>query len=493
MLFNSINYLVFFPVIIVFYFILPQKLRNLWLLGASYFFYMNWNPRYAILLAAATGITYVSGLFLGYFRAQENIFMCKVCVAAGFFLNLGMLAYFKYADFAIENMNRLIHLLGQDTTVPRLDLVLPAGISFFVFQSLTYVMDLYRGEVKPVRNIVNYALFVSFFPQILAGPIERSKNMLVQYETKHYFDIEQVRRGLLWMAWGLFLKLVLADRIAVTVDMVYGAYDAYSGLEILIASILYAVQIYCDFAGYSYLAIGSARILGFGLMENFRCPYLAMSIGDFWKRWHISLTSWFRDYLYIPLGGNRKGKVRRYINVFIIFLASGIWHGAAWTYVIWGCLNGGLMIAEGISAPARARLRERLHIRTDRFSYGFFQRLVTFILIDITWIFFRADGVKTACLMIGKIVTDLRLNRISGMIYNNLGMTAQTMVILLLSILVLTIVDIMKYRGISVTDVLFSQSMPFRWMVYMALLFAILLFGVYGRIYEQTAFLYFKF
>ena len=339
MLFNSIDFMFFFPLVVIGYFIIPQRVKYIWLLLSSYIFYMSWNPGYAVLLAASTIVTWVSGKLI--MDCEENnrngsFYMKKWCLIGCFVFNLGILFFFKYYVFAITNVNFVLSKVGLPFRAPAFDVILPVGISFYTFQALGYVMDVYRGEILAEKNLLRYALFVSFFPQLVAGPIERSKNLIQQIQEPHYFDAARVKNGLLLMGWGFFEKLVIADRIAVLVTDVYDHYMDYSGLQIIVATCLFAFQIYCDFAGYSDIAIGAARVMGFNLMKNFRGPYYATTVSQFWRNWHISLTTWFRDYLYIPLGGNRCGKIKKYRNQMITFLMSGLWHGASWNYIVWG-------------------------------------------------------------------------------------------------------------------------------------------------------------
>ena len=303
MLFNSIEFLLFFPTVTIAYYLMPGKLRMYWLLLTSYVFYMGWNPQYALLLLASTGITFVSGLLIG--RAQQR------AVARGeqgvrsagklwVTINLGILFFFKYFDFTLDNIIALLNGMGIHAVKPAFDVLLPVGISFYIFQALSYTLDVYRGDVRVEHNFFKYAVFVSFFPQLVAGPIERSSRLLEQFDTPHDFDFTNLRRGLMMMIWGFFQKIVIADRAAIFVNRVYNYPAYYGATESIVATLLFAVQIYGDFAGYSNIAIGSAQVMGFELMENFRRPYLAVSVADFWRRWHISLSTWFRDYLYIP-------------------------------------------------------------------------------------------------------------------------------------------------------------------------------------------------
>lgn len=306
MLFNSIDFLIFFPIVVFTYFIIPRKTRYVWLLVASYYFYMGWNPKYAILIALSTVITYVSSIFIERSQNAGNNIKKNIWLAGSLVSNLGILFVYKYLTFFLDNLNAVISRFGLSTIDRRPDFLLPVGISFYTFQALSYTFDVYKGEIKAERNILKYALFVSFFPQLVAGPIERSVNLLSQIQNVHKIDVwkyERIRNGLLLMMWGLFQKLVIADRAAILVDNVINNYVAYGFVELSLAVILFAVQVYCDFGGYTNIARGAAKVMGFELMNNFEQPYLAMNIKDFWRRWHISLTSWFTDYIYIPLGG----------------------------------------------------------------------------------------------------------------------------------------------------------------------------------------------
>ena len=345
MLFNSTQFLIFFPIVIILYFFIPKKVRYFWLLAASYYFYMCWNAKYALLILASTIITYISGLLIDWCKKKawtetKMVRAKKLCVAFSFVLNLGILVYFKYTNFLLASLTTLFESININLVMPSYDILLPVGISFYTFQALSYTVDVYRGDIYAEKNFFRYALFVSFFPQLVAGPIERSKNLLKQLATPSKLEFINVREGVLLMLWGYFLKVVVADRIAIYVDTVYGNPAAYPGMYLLIAAILFSIQIYCDFYGYSVIAMGAARILGYQLMDNFNAPFLSTSVSELWARWHVSLSSWFRDYLYIPLGGSRKGRLRKYINIMIVFLVSGLWHGASWHFVIWGCLNG---------------------------------------------------------------------------------------------------------------------------------------------------------
>ena len=493
MIFNSVSYLIFFPIVVLLYFALPHKARNIWLLFVSYYFYMNWNAKYALLMLASTLITFSCSLFVSHFREKGRSVGAKVALGVNFVLNLGILFVFKYSGFFAENVNAIMKLLHQDVRVAAFDVVLPVGISFYIFQALSYTMDVYRGDVKATKNIFRYALFVSFFPQLVAGPIERSKNLLAQFDKKQTFDVDRVRSGLLTMLWGLFMKIAIADNISVIVTNVYDNYLHYTGVEILLAMMLFTLQIYCDFGGYSYIAIGSARVLGIKLMDNFDCPFFAVSVDEHWKRWHISLTSWFRDYLYIPLGGNRKGTVRKYINIMIVFLVSGLWHGARWTYVVWGGLNGLYIVLERISEPLRAKVRQFFHVDTARMSYRFFARIWVYMLIVFSEVFFRAENFTQVYQVFRQMKANFGFSRLFGYAFSSWGMDTTTIVVFILSILLLFVVDMMKYRKVDVNGLVLSQGAPFRYLVYVGLLAVIVVFGVYGYEYAQTEFIYFQF
>jgi len=403
-LFNSLDFLLFFPVVTLIYFLIPHRVRYLWLLGASYYFYMCWNPKYALLMLTSTAITYASGLLISSADRKGKDAQKKLWVGLSFGSNLAILFFFKYFDFLIDNLNQVLKLLGITLIDPGFSFLLPVGISFYTFQALSYTMDVYRKDVAPEKNFLRYALFVSFFPQLVAGPIERSSNLLHQLHERHYFDSKRVASGLLLMLWGFFQKMVIADRAAYFVDMVYNyPYEpGRTGFIVVIATVLFAIQIYCDFSGYSDIAIGCARILGIDLMDNFRAPYLAHSIREFWSRWHISLSTWFRDYVYIPLGGNRSGVWKQRRNLLLTFLLSGLWHGANWTFVLWGLLHGGLQVVENLLRGRFPKLGKHTEL------HGALEVLCTFTLVCIGWIFFRANNVQDAFYVFGHITDGIR-------------------------------------------------------------------------------------
>ncbi|MCM1125274.1 MAG: MBOAT family protein [Lachnospiraceae bacterium] len=498
MLFNSINYLIFFPIVVFIYYLIPKRIKHLWLLCASYFFYMCWNAKYALLMLFSTLVTYGCGYLLDIIKSKslnekKELLLKRFTIIVSLLLNLGILFYFKYINFALQTIIKLFQLVNIEISIPSFDIILPVGISFFTFQAIGYTIDVYRGEIKAERNLFRYALFVSFFPQLVAGPIERSKNLLTQLHTAHKFDVSQAESGLLTMVYGLFLKVVIADNISNVIDPVFSSPEQYMGMELLLAVILFAFQIYCDFEGYSKLAIGSARVLGIHLNQNFNSPYLASSVKDFWRRWHISLTSWFRDYLYISLGGNRKGVLRKHFNMMIIFLCSGLWHGAGWKFIVWGGLNGLFCITEDLFKPINEKWFYKLKINKCTFSYKLFQRIAAFLLIDFTWIFFRAETLRSAIYILCKIVEEFKFEWILVAEYLNTFISPQQFIVITLSLLVLFVIDYLRYKKINLQELFFSQQFLFRWIVYFFLFLLIIYWGAYGTDYEQTQFIYFQF
>jgi D-alanyl-lipoteichoic acid acyltransferase DltB (MBOAT superfamily) len=401
MVFNSWQFLVFFSLIAVIFFILTMRLRSntlsrIFLLAASLFFYGYWNPAYLGLMLISVTVTWVSGLLMEGRRPAGK----RLVLAASLIINLGILFFFKYYNFLGDSV-RLIS--GGGIRFPAFNILLPVGISFYTFQALGYSIDVYYGRVPAERNFAAYALFVTFFPQLVAGPIERTGNLLPQFKINHGFDYDRVTSGLKLAAWGMFKKVVIADRLAVYVNGVYGDPAAFPAAALALATFFFAFQIYCDFSGYSDIAIGAARVLGFNLMSNFRQPYFARSITDFWRRWHISLSTWLKEYLYNPLGGNRKGAVRQKLNLLITFLLSGLWHGAAWHFVVWGALHAVFQIIERSAAPFFGVLGRRIGLPEKSRMLKAIQVCVTFLLVCFAWIFFRANSIGDAFMIIAKL------------------------------------------------------------------------------------------
>lgn len=493
MLFNSIDFLFFFPLVVMVYFVIPRKLRYLWLLAASYYFYMCWNPKYALLMATSTVITYASGYLLDRINesdSQKKEKYRKLCVAGSLISNLSILALFKYANFVLENISAVLGALGFEPVTYRLDLLLPVGISFYTFQALSYTLDVYYGNIKAEKNLLRYALYVSFFPQLVAGPIERSENLLPQIqnvEKINVWNFKKIRDGLLLMMWGLFQKLVIADRVAILVNQVYDSYTQYGMVELVVATILFAFQIYCDFGGYSTIARGAAKVMGFELMHNFKQPYLAVNIKDFWRRWHISLTSWFTDYLYIPLGGNRKGELRKYVNIFIVFAVSGLWHGASWNFIAWGVIHAIYQIIGNLRQSITQRITSRKETKLS-FSKRIRKTLVNFVFVDFAWLFFCAGSFQTAIGIIRQMFTTVSTTSLL-----NLGLDSANWIILIAALLILLFVDIMHEKGISIMALVEGQEVWFRFVLYLGVIWCTIMFGIYGIAYDTSQFIYFQF
>ncbi len=495
--FNSINFMIFFPVVLALYFVIPKALRQIWLLAASYYFYMSWNARYALLIAASTLITYVSGIAIERYRDSGRTGRRLTVLFSCLGINLGILLFFKYGNFLIASLDRGVELLHIGSVDQRFYFLLPVGISFYTFQALGYTIDVYRGDVRAETNLIRYALFVSFFPQLVAGPIERSKNLLSQMQNIAEIKLWNARRvtsGTILMIWGFFVKMVIADRAAVLVNTVFDNYHMYGSTELVLAAVFFALQIYCDFGSYSLIAIGAAKIMGFELMENFNTPYFACSIRDFWSRWHISLSTWFRDYLYIPLGGNRRGRARKAANIMIVFLASGLWHGADWSYVVWGGIHGAYQVIGDYLASFREKCIRKLRVNTACFSWKFLQTTVTFILVVFAWIFFRADSIGDALQYIRRIwVRPTPWVLFNGEIFT-LGLDRPEMNILLVSICMLGLVDLVRYRKKMTLDVfLMQQNLWFRGGIMIGLVVLIFVCGKYGVGFDPQQFIYFQF
>lgn len=502
MLFNSIDFLFFFPIVLLVYFLLPKKVRYIWLLVSSYYFYMCWNPGYVVLLVMSTAITWICGLLVGRFRQADGIeekkrrFGMRLSILICFAVNLGILCYFKYTNFLIDTVNLLLRAVHVQVLQP-VDILLPVGISFYTFQALGYTIDVYRGEIGAEKNPLKYALFVSFFPQLVAGPIERSQNLLNQIheEAAHrLWDFQRVTSGLTLMLWGFFMKVVIADRAAVVVNAVFDSYEQYQMVGLAVGAVAFAIQIYCDFSGYSTIAIGAATVLGFELMENFNTPYFSQSVTEFWRRWHISLSTWFRDYLYIPLGGSRCSRLCHYRNILIIFGISGLWHGANWTYVVWGLLHGVYQIAEKMLAPLMERIHEKCHTRTDSFGYKLFRMAITFVLVDLAWIFFRADSLYQVFHYIRRMFTFRDWWSLFDQSIFTIGLDLREWHILWIGLAVLFAVGLLRYwKKETISAFLGRQWIAFRWGVLFFLLFFTAVFGYYGPGFESSQFIYFQF
>lgn len=496
MLFNSLSFLVFFPITLFIYFIIPRKIRYIWLLVTSYFFYMCWNPKYILLLFGSTAVTYVGSLLLWQWR--DKTWRKRITALITLVANFGVLFLFKYLEFTTVFLQKVMGMIGIVVPDVPFSLVLPVGISFYIFQAVGYMIDVYRGQLEPEKNFLRYALFVSFFPQLVAGPIERSTNLLPQMkrlEELKLWNGERVRAGALIMLYGYILKMVIADRAAFMVDTVYDVnlYSQYGGITVWVAAALFSLQIYCDFAGYTYIAIGAAKIMGVELKNNFNTPYLATSIRDFWDRWHMSLSTWFRDYLYFPLGGSKKGKVRKYLNILIVFTVSGLWHGAGWHYVVWGALHGIARVAGEMTEKIREKIRCLLRIKTEVLSYKLFRMLLTFALVTVIWVFFRGPSVRQCVDMIGNMFGTWNPWVLFDGTLLSLGLDGKEWNVLLVAILFLAIVECFVYKKVSLVKVFGEQNLMFQLLFFYIGIIAVVVFGVYGPVYNASQFIYFQF
>ncbi len=495
MIFNSVKFFVFFITVLLIFFLIPKKARLYWLLAASYFFYMSWNPKYALLILFSTLATFTGAVFID--RSEGNIKKRKAVLGSVIFVNLLILGIFKYLGFLTDTVNSFLKFFGLSASLGKLNILLPVGISFYVFQALGYIIDVYRGDIKAEKNIFRYALFVSFFPQLVAGPIERSGNLLSQIRElpeKKLFDLKRMTSGVILMIYGFFLKMVIADRAALLVNPVFENCRGYGAVELIIAAVSFSIQIYCDFAGYSFIACGSAKIMGFSLMENFKAPYLAVSIQDFWRRWHISLSTWFRDYLYIPLGGNREGKFKKYRNLMITFLVSGLWHGAAWTFVIWGGLHGLMQVAGGITKKFRETVTKKMGADTSCFSFRFLRVMITFILTCAAWVFFRASSAGDAFYFFRQIFLRPDIWNLTNGGMLELGLERFELNIFIIALFVLFAFDIIREKlDLTIDKWLMKQNLWFRWAVMIGLILFIFVFGEYGSTFDPQQFMYFQF
>ena len=392
MLFNSAAYAVFFAVVTGSYFLLPHRLRWALLLAASCGFYMWFRPVYILILGFTIVVDYFAGLWIESAQGARRRWALGISLAA----NAGVLAVFKYWNFGQGNLEAAARLLGWNYSPALLEMALPIGLSFHTFQAMSYTIEVYRGHQRAERHFGIYSLYVMFFPQLVAGPIERPQNLLHQFHERHTFDYERAASGLRLMAWGLFKKVCVADRASIFVNSVYGKPEAFQGPGLVIATLFFAVQIYCDFSGYSDMAIGAARVLGFDLMRNFRHPYASRSVGEFWRRWHISLSTWFKDYVYVPLGGSRVPAARHAFNLIAVFLLSGLWHGANWTFLAWGGIHGIALAGSFLTSGPRQRIRNALEPIVGSTLTGLWQRFCVLTIVCLGWIFFRATSVHHA-------------------------------------------------------------------------------------------------
>jgi len=442
---------------------------------------MGGKPEYIILIMASTFINYIAGIGIGSSNIQKrkNIFL-----GISLFSNLGLLFGFKYFNFFSDSLRAILQQFSIQLNPITLKILMPVGISFYTLQCLSYTIDVYRGEIKPERHLGYFAVYISFFPKLLLGPIERAKNLLPQFYEKHYFDYKRVTDGLKLMLWGFFKKVVIADQLAISVNMVFDNIQDYTGTPLILATLFFAFQIYCDFSGYSDIAIGSAQIMGIRMMDNFNRPYFSRSISEFWRRWHISLSSWFKDYLYIPLGGNRVSVPRWYVNLLIVFIVSGLWHGANWTFIVWGALHGFYLIFEIITKPFKNRLLQiTWMVRSPKLvqvlEIGF-----TFTLINIGWIFFRANSLSDALYVFANIFRGLSFN----LLESGLGLGRLDFAYIFGIIGFMELIHLLQGRT-QIRPFLSDKPVLLRWGIYVTMIVLILLFGVF----DETEFIYSQF
>jgi alginate O-acetyltransferase complex protein AlgI len=477
MIFNSLAFIFFFVIVVTAYFALPYRWRWLLLLVASFYFYMCWNPRYVVLLVASILIDYLAALGMGE-RVPRPLRVALLAISMA--SNLGILFSFKYYNFFCSSAEEILGYFNIFYHAPEMKLLLPVGISFYSFQSMSYTIDVYRRQMPIERNLLTFSLFVTFFPQLVAGPIERATNLLPQLrDRKNDFNYQRIVDGLKIMGWGIFKKVAIADQVSDYVKEVYGSPHAYSGLWFWVATYFFAIQIYCDFSGYSDIAIGAAKTMGYDLMTNFNRPYFSKSIPEFWRRWHISLSTWFRDYVYFPLGGNRVSRRRTLINQLTVFLLSGLWHGANWTFIIWGAIHGFMNAFTRSVSPYTDRF-----LNTARLTSGmqkYVKIFVTFHIVCFSWIFFRAANVGDAFYIIRHLFD---FSPVPGTIHKfpifpplSIGL-----------IVYLFLVEMLQRRE-PVIEKVKRYPAAMRWAYYFAFIGAILILGVF----EGNEFIYFQF
>lgn len=482
MLFNSIDFAVFLPIVFMLYWFVFNrniKSQNLLIVVASYFFYGCWDWKFLILIFISTIVDFLVGL--GLLRTQQQK-KRKVLLWVSIISNLGILMFYKYFNFFIDNFNEVFTFLGTSFHFKTLQIILPVGISFYTFQTLSYTIDVYRQKLKPTKDFIAFSAFVSFFPQLVAGPIERASNLLPQFFKARKFIYKEAVDGLKQILWGLFKKIVIADRCAFYVDSAFTESESHLGSNLALGVFFFAFQIYCDFSGYSDIAIGTSRLFGFNLKQNFNFPYFSRNIGEFWRKWHISLSTWFRDYLYIPLGGSKGSKLQNIKNIFIVFLVSGFWHGAKWTFVFWGLIHSLLFLPLLLTKQNRKYMDVVSKERVLPSLKDFFQMTITFCLVAFTWIFFRANSLEHAFIYIEKMFS---LTLFDFPKFNERGQALIT----LISVFILILFEWYGRKSQYAIENFGKQRHSFlRWSFYFILALIILLF--YGN---EEEFIYFQF
>lgn len=492
MVFNSIEFLIFLPCVFILYWLFPKKFKWLVLLMSSYFFYMYWNWKLIFLILFTTIISYVGGLLIEKYKDKPKIkksFLLIVCL-----LCFGVLIFFKYFNFLYDIYKDIVHIFTGNFIHGYFDILLPVGISFYTFQTASYVIDIYNGKMKAEKHFGYYALFVSFFPQLVAGPIERPADLLPQLKNREVKIKEVDYSGAFrYMLIGFFKKIAIADIIGIYVNIVYNDINNANGLMILIGTVLFSFQILCDFSGYSDIAIGCAKLFGVNLTENFNEPYRSKSIKEFWNRWHISLSRWLRDYIYFPLGGSRVSKIRWIINILIVFLVSGIWHGASYNFIIWGLLHGCLQIIGVLTLKYRDNFWKKLKIDSNGECISGLRIIVTFGLVSFTWIFFRANTINDAFTAVGKLFTDYRFDKdFIKSTFTNLNFSFSVMVYIIFILLILQIINGLK--NIENNGIKILNNSIIRFTTYLILLWFVFGAWVYLQASEiGSSFIYFQF
>lgn len=487
MLFNSLTFLIFLAITLSLYYILPHKFRWYLLLVSSCIFYMAWRVEFIFLILFSSIFNYYIGMLIDKYEQKS-----KIILIFGLIVNFFILFIFKYSIFINHSFMALYDYLGITYPINDFDIILPMGISFYTFQATSYTIDIYRKRYKPEKNVLKVALYIMFFPQLVAGPIERADRLLSQLFLKHNFNINNISTGLKIMIIGFFKKIVIADRVAVLVNTVYNSPQSYNGLSFIIATFFFAIQLYCDFSGYSDIAIGCAKLFGIDLMENFKSPYFSKSIKQFWTRWHISLSTWFKDYLYIPLGGNKKGTLRTYLNLMITFLVSGLWHGANWTFVLWGGLNGFYQMIGDLKNKALNKINFKIKNKHIDNFFNIFRILITFSLICFSLIFFRANTVGDGFYIVKNLFSDLGQTSNIQYLYNvvtNLGLNIFEILMVSGCIGLLFFIELFEQKQrIYVT--LNKTPFIFRFLFYYVIVLIILALGVFT---DAGQFIYFQF
>ena len=480
MLFNSLEFLLFFPITVILYFLLPHKSRRYFLLLASVFFYMSFIPKYILIVGFTTVVDYAGALLIDKFRERKAI--KRTVFITGILLNVGLLVVYKYLGVIGDTINFFGNMISLETVVlPKL--ALPIGISFHTFQSMGYYIDTYKGTVKPERNFINFALFLMFFPQLVAGPIERTANLMGQLKARHTLKAENISIGGRWMLWGMFKKIVVADSLAIFADAVFDKIGNFSGAGLIIGLLCFTVQIYCDFSGYSDIAIGCAKIMDIDLMKNFNTPYFSASVPEFWRRWHISLSSWFKDYIYIPLGGNRVSKPRWVFNQLVTFTVSGVWHGAGYNFVVWGFLNGIYIVISRLIAPIKDGFKRITRLDRVPWLSKPFAILITFALISFSWIFFRANSFDDAFYFISNMFGSTKMT------FDSDSASLFRIWVTIGSVIILFVVELLMSYGKKAVSLFYRAPHFCRVALYGLLTAVIIVCGVFG----ENQFIYFDF